>query len=106
VTKAAAALHRPAPPDDVVDAFFRAQFDAAKEVQRAAPSKEARFSLEELRAAIGRITRRMARLLVRTSRVDASVALREAHEYLDSSGLSVEAVERLADVHARARSVR
>lgn len=104
VRKVAAALGRPAPPDAVVEAFFRAQFDAAKEVQRASSSAPARYSLEELRAAIGRITRRMARLVVGLAEVDEPTAQREAHEYLDGSGLSPETIARLGSVHARSSS--
>lgn len=101
VQRAAAALGRPAPPAPEVEAFFRAQFEAAKELQAHSPPAAPRWSLDELRAAIGRITRRMARLYVRLSPSDDAVALREAHEILDGSGLSPETVARLAKLHAR-----
>lgn len=104
VQKAAAALGRPPPPDAMIDAFFGAQFDAAKEVQRNAStttSSPAKFSLEDLRAAIGRITRRMARLLVRLDVVAEAVAVREAREQLEGSGLSPESIARLGAAHAR-----
>lgn len=107
VKKAAVALGRPAPPDEAVDAFFRAQFDAAKEIQRKAPASAApratppaKYSLDDLRAAIGRITRKMARLFVRLAGVDEAVAAREAHDHLDGTGLSPETIARLARVHA------
>jgi cyclohexadienyl dehydratase len=101
VQKAAKALGRPAPPPAEVEAFFRAQFEAAKEIQAHASASPATYSLDDLRAAIGRITRRMARLYVRLSATDDAVALREAHEVLDDSGLSPSTIARLAAVHAR-----
>ena len=106
VLKAAKALGRPAPPAADVEAFFRAQFEAAKEIQARSPAPAARWSLDELRAAIGRITRRMARLFVRLSPTDAAIAQREAHDILDGSGLSSEMIARLATVHARRTTVR
>jgi cyclohexadienyl dehydratase len=101
VKKAAAALGRPAPPPAEVEAFFRAQFEAAKEIQAHTAAKPATYSLDELRAAIGRITRRMARLYVRLTATDEGVALREAHDVLDDSGLSTPTIARLAAAHAR-----
>lgn len=100
VQKAATALGRPVPPPEEVEAFFRAQFEAAKELQARSPAPAARWSLDELRAAIGRITRRMARLYVRVIATEAN-ASREAHEILDGSGLSTETIDRLAKLHAR-----
>jgi cyclohexadienyl dehydratase len=102
IQKAAAALGRPALPDAMVDEYLRAQFDAAKEIQRKAlPVTTANYELDALRAAIGRITRRKARLLVRLDDVDEAAALHEAHVYLEDSGLSPETIARLAAVHAR-----
>lgn len=88
------------PRRDVVEAFFRAQIDAAKTVQRRAPaSPSARaFSLEDdLRPAIARISARMAMLLVRVPRgTERAVVVTEARTELAHSGLDAEQVERLA----------
>lgn len=98
VTKAAAALGRPAPPAADVESYFRTQFEAAKELQRFAPSTPPRWTLEELRVAIGRITRRMARVYVRLA-ATKDFGVRQAHVYLDGSGLSTEMIDRLGSVH-------
>ncbi|MDB4938322.1 MAG: Cyclohexadienyl dehydratase [Labilithrix sp.] len=100
VAKSASAGRSAPPARASVDAFFRAQIDAAKAVQRrvslaaGAPA----FSLdEELRPAIARISARMAFLVVRIPRgtTRAGVA-REAREALAGSGLEAEDVDRIA----------
>ena len=71
VVAAAEAGGRPAPPDEAVRAFFRAQIEAAKQVQLAAGRDEAFEPAEpvpdletELRPALIRIGERIANLLV------------------------------------------
>jgi cyclohexadienyl dehydratase len=87
------------PPRAVVDAFFRAQIDAAKAVQqRVAPPATPAFSLDDdLRPAIARISARMAFLMVRVPRgTDRAAVIAEARVDLASSGLDAEQIERLA----------
>jgi cyclohexadienyl dehydratase len=89
----------PAPPEGRVDAFFRAQMEAAKVVQRRVhPGGGAGFSLDgDLRPAIARITGRMAFLLVRLPHgLDAAAVGAKAREELAESGLDAEEVGRLA----------
>lgn len=94
------------PPREVIDAFFRAQIDAAKAVQRTAagrgaptrPDGDATYSLDdELRPAIARISARMARLVVRIPRgIERAAIIAEARIDLASSGLDRELIDRLA----------
>jgi cyclohexadienyl dehydratase len=97
----AAALRGKAPPRrDLVDAFFRAQIEAAKAVQRrptvlpAAPA----YSLDEdLRPAIARVSARLASLVVRVPPgTDRAVVLDEARAELAASGLDADRLEQLA----------
>jgi cyclohexadienyl dehydratase len=86
VAKAAAAIGRPPPPGERVDAFFRAQIEAAKAIQRTTPPLASRFSLDrDLRPAIDWVTRRMAALIVRIDSTHDVVA--RAHEELEENGL-------------------
>lgn len=71
VAKAAAASRQPAPPEAAVRAFYRAQIEAAKQVQLRAGRDEGFVPVEpvpdlggELRPALIRIGERIARLLV------------------------------------------
>ena len=71
VSEAALRAGRPDPPQDAVEDFFRAQFEAAKQLQRSAlsdselPSGERVPDLQEqLRPALLRIGERVARLIV------------------------------------------
>lgn len=101
VAKAAAARGKSAPRRELVEAFFRAQIEAAKRVQeRTVPGEAApTFSLEEeLRPAIARITARMAFLVVRlppkTTRAEVGARVRAdlADAHLDGASM-----ERLVD---------
>jgi cyclohexadienyl dehydratase len=98
----AAAIARTTPPShDRVDAFFHAQFEAAKDVQRRAPSSSSSFSLDHLRPAITRITLRMAFLVARLPRMNAQGDLaRRAHDFLDDSGASRESIDAVASTLA------
>lgn len=100
----AAKDHRVAPPAaERVDAFFRAQIEAAKAVQeREAAPRSVSFSLErDLRPAIARITARMAFLLVRVPRgTTREAVLSLARADLGDSGLPDEHVERIASALA------
>lgn len=97
----AAALRGRAPPRrELVDAFFRAQIEAAKAVQRgatAAPTAPA-FSLDEdLRPAIARISSRLASLVVRVPPgTQLAEVVAEARVELASSGLDAARIEQLA----------
>jgi cyclohexadienyl dehydratase len=96
--QAASALGRRPPSRARIDAFFRAQIEAAKAVQRRVPPAEpGRFSLDrDLRPAIARITRRIAFVAVRLpARVDPAEALSVARDELAESGLEP---DRLADL--------
>jgi len=101
VAKAAAARGKSAPRRELVEAFFRAQVEAAKRVQERVVPPEATptFSLEEeLRPAIARITARMAFLVVRlppkTTRAEVSA---RARADLADAQLDAASVERLVD---------
>ena len=99
--EAAAALRGKAPPRrDLVDAFFRAQIDAAKAVQRsstALPASPAYALEEDLRPAIARVSARLAALVVRVPPgTDRAAVLDEARAELAGSGLDAERLEQLA----------
>jgi len=100
VDRAAALRGKSAPRRELVDAFFRAQIEAAKAVQQgAAPSPSSpAFSLEEeLRPAIARISARLALLVVRIPiRIDRAAVLAEARVELATTGLPPEQIERIA----------
>ena len=99
VARAAKAHGVATPPAERIDAFFRAQIEAAKAVQEAdAGPDSAPFSLErDLRPAIARITARMAFLLVRVpSGTSRDAVLARAKEDLAETGLPAEHVDRLA----------
>jgi cyclohexadienyl dehydratase len=99
VAKAAATRGSVAPPRTAVDAFFRAQIEAAKAVQqRVPPPATPAFSLDDdLRPAIARISARMAVLMVRVPRGTQRAAVAsEARADLAGSGLEVEEIDRLA----------
>lgn len=100
VTKAAATRGSAPPPRVAVDAFFRAQIEAAKAVQQrvTAPSSSPAFSLDDdLRPAIARISSRMAMLAVRVPRgTDRAAVLTEARSALASTGLDAPSIERVA----------
>ncbi len=100
VARAAADRGVPPPPGDRVDAFFRAQMEAAKIVQqRARPDAGApAFSLDaDLRPAVARITARMAFLLVRLPHPIARAAVvAKARDDLADSGLAAEEIDALA----------
>jgi cyclohexadienyl dehydratase len=103
VAKAAAARGEAPPHRDLVDAFFRAQIDAAKIVQQRAlaATSSARnlvpFSLDaDLRPAIARISTRMASLVVRVPRgANRQAVLAEARTDLANSSLDGEQIEKL-----------
>jgi cyclohexadienyl dehydratase len=95
-----AGLHSPA--DLAITAFFQAQIDAAKAVQRRAPTVAAAAPVpsldEELRPALARISARMSALLPRVAPgLDRETALRQARDHLAASGLEDADVERVAD---------
>ena len=96
----AARERRQAPPDRAwVEAFFRAQIEAAKAVQEHAPAPATpAYALEtDLRPAIARISARMARLAVRVPRgTEPATVLAEARTDLASTGLDAPQIERLA----------
>jgi cyclohexadienyl dehydratase len=98
VAEAAAAHGVAPPPGEAVEAFFRAQIEAAKAVQQRAPIPDApAFSLEDLRAAVARITARMTFLLVRLPRALAPAAVvAAARADLAGSGLEPGEIDRLA----------
>lgn len=100
VAKSAARSGTPAPRREVVEAFFRAQIEAAKAVQRRTtlPAGAPSFDLDsELRPAIARISARMASLVVRVPRgTDAAAVLAEARVELASTGLEPGEVAALA----------
>jgi cyclohexadienyl dehydratase len=98
----AAALRGKAPPRrDRVDAFFRAQIEAAKAVQRrstaAAPAAPLYSLDEELRPAIARVSARLASLVVRVPPgTDRAAVLDEARAELAASGLGADRLAQLA----------
>jgi cyclohexadienyl dehydratase len=99
VTKAASDRGVAPPPREAIDAFFRAQIEAAKAVQQRVPPPAApAFSLDDdLRPAIARISARMAMLAVRVPRgTDRAAVVAEARVELASSGLDAEQIDRLA----------
>jgi cyclohexadienyl dehydratase len=96
----AASLRGVLPPRrELVDAFFRAQIEAAKSVQQhtASPPAAPTFSLDdELRPAIARISARMASLVVRVPRgTQRAAVVAEARVDLSSSGLDAEQIDQL-----------
>jgi len=100
VRSAAGALDRAPPSDEALDAFFQAQMDAAKAVQRRAsidagapsPSLD-----QELRPAVARISDRMAGLVARLpAGLDEAAVLALARDWLGSSGLEAAELERIA----------
>lgn len=105
VATAAALRGVPAPHRELVDAFFRAQIEAAKAVQQRtaspppapAPAPAPAFSLDDdLRPAIARISARLASLVVRVPRgTQRASVVAEARVDLMSSGLDAEQIERL-----------
>jgi cyclohexadienyl dehydratase len=104
VAKSAAKRGTAPPPRERVDAFFRAQIEAAKYVQqRMEPSANApAFSLaDDLRPAIARITARMAFLAVRVPRgTSREAVIAQAREDLADDGLDAVHVEQLASALA------
>ncbi|APR76179.1 Cyclohexadienyl dehydratase [Minicystis rosea] len=100
VVRAAADRGVRAPRAELVDAFFRAQMDAAKAVQRRVPASTGpAFSLEDdLRPAIARITARLASLIVRLPRgITAASIAAEARDDLAESGLDDGEIARFAE---------
>jgi len=99
VAHAAQERGQPAPRRELVDAFFRAQIEAAKAVQQrdtpAAPA--ATYALDaDLRPAIARISARMARLAVRVPRgTDRAAVIAEARVDLAGTGLASESIDRI-----------
>jgi cyclohexadienyl dehydratase len=101
VAKAAAARGVTAPTRATCDRFFRAQIEAAKAVQGATPEGAAAASLEDLRAAIARITARMASLVVRVPRTTtAESARQEASAGLVGLGLDAAQIREIASAIA------
>jgi cyclohexadienyl dehydratase len=100
ILRAAAAHGVRPPPAPRIDAFFRAQMEAAKAVQQRAQSDASTpaFSLEEdLRPAIARITERIGFLVVRLPHpLTQAVVAAKACDVLAESGLEKEEIERLA----------
>jgi cyclohexadienyl dehydratase len=93
----------PAPPAAAVTAFFRAQIEAAKFVQRRGdPPPAAAWSLErDLRPAIARVTARLAWLVVRMPPgTTVPAILPQARDMLGGTGLSAELVEAIASALA------
>ncbi len=100
VDRAASLRGKAAPRRELVDAFFRAQIEAAKAVQaNAAPAPgSATFSLDdELRPAIARISARLASLVVRIpGGLDRAAVLAEARNELASTSLPPERIDSIA----------
>ena len=100
VLRAAADRRVPAPPGERIDAFFRAQIGAARAAQGRARADAGTlaFSLEDdLRPAIGRITARMAFLLVRLPHgLQLAAVAAKARDELAESELDSEEIDRLA----------
>lgn len=99
VARAAEKRRVPVPPTAAVIAFFRAQIEAAKVLQRRnEPPHAPVWSLEEdLRPAIARITSRLAWLVVRIPRDTTYEAVAPlARDVLRDTGLDAEHVEEIA----------
>jgi cyclohexadienyl dehydratase len=98
VERAAAARGVAAPSGARVDAFFRAQIDAAKYVQEHAPVPSEAPSLDgELRPALARISAKMALLIVRVPRgVSRDDVTRRARAELAAVPISASDAERIA----------
>jgi cyclohexadienyl dehydratase len=98
VSVAAAHARRSMPRAGAVEAFFRAELEAAKEVQRRdATPADASFDLvRDLRPAIARISARMAFLVVRVEAAPPELVRDEARRDLAESGLTDAAVDRIA----------
>jgi cyclohexadienyl dehydratase len=102
LAKAAAASGRAAPPRAVSDPFFRAQMEAAKLVQSRSVEGErnedtATYTLEELRAAIARITECMAFIAVRVPPGATAASIqKEADADLAETGLDAAHVEEIS----------
>jgi cyclohexadienyl dehydratase len=100
VVKSASARGATPPARAPVEAFFRAQIEAAKAVQRRvvpAPGAPAYSLDDDLRPAIARISARMAFLVARVPRGTTRAAVAgEARVALASSGLEAEEIDRVA----------
>ena len=106
VSEAALRAGHPAPPQGAVEDFFRAQFEAAKQLQRSAlantqlPSGEHVPDLQEqLRPALLRIGERVARLIVAlpSEGVDAQLVKETVRDELRVPQLSPTSRQRLAE---------
>lgn len=98
VDAAAAQRGKEPPRHELVDAFFRAQIEAAKAVQRrVAPAAAPAFSLDDdLRPAIARISARLATLVVRVpAGTQRASVLAEARVELAGIGLDAAEIERV-----------
>ena len=100
--EAAAALGVPAPSDEALTAFFQAQMDAAKQVQRRTPPPADGapvHSLDDaLRPALARISARISALVPRVpGGLERESLRREARTALASTGLEAQDIDRLAD---------
>lgn len=99
VARAADRRGVPAPPKGAVQAFFRAQIEAAKFLERqGAPPSAPEWSLEhDLRPAIARINARLASLVVRIPHDTQDQAIRsQVRSMLGGAGLDAEHVEAIA----------
>jgi cyclohexadienyl dehydratase len=107
VSKAARALGVAPPGDAALEAFSRAQIQAAKLVQQRTPPEPASptLSLEtQLRPAVARISARMARLVARLPpQLDEATVREQARDWLGASGLEPAEVEQLARTLAALR---
>ena len=107
VRSAAGALDRAPPPDEALDAFFQAQIDAAKGVQRRASfdaGDPPRLSRHGAAPAMARISDRMAGLVARLPEgLDEATVLALAQDWLGSSGLEAAELERIARTLAALR---
>jgi cyclohexadienyl dehydratase len=103
--EAARQATRPAPDDAAVEAFWQAQFTAAKALQRRASTASSRaYSLEtDLRPALARIGTKIAWLLVRMpGGLQAADVRSRARVELADSGLHAGSIDRIADALTRA----
>jgi cyclohexadienyl dehydratase len=100
VRSAAGARDRAPPPDEALAAFFQAQMDAAKGIQRRTPASASAstWSLEtQLRPAVARISSKMAELVTRLpDGLDEATVLEQARDWLGASGLEPSELERIA----------